>query len=572
MTDEAREPEAEAEEATPADSQGERSDAADVDSRLAEFAATLASDRDGGEVEATLPTGASLGNYEVRGLIGRGTMGAVYEVVHQSLGKAFAAKVVATEEGQKQAAWRLIQEARTASSIDHENIVSVTDLGEDRGGRIYVVMELLQGEDLAARLDRHAREAEPAHLPDDEVRDLGTQFLKGLAAAHERSIVHRDLKPANLFLVHREERTVLKIVDFGMSKFTGRGSGVQLTRSGHLVGTPLYMAPEQGRAEKVDARTDHYAFGVIAYEMLTGSVPFPADSIYSCILMHALHPPPPLLERRPDLRPAVAEVVHRCLAKERDDRYATTRELLDAWRRSWATAPVSAEDARRRASTVSTTPPTPLTLEESVARAAESSGGLAGASAAEEPGAERESSHPAAARRSPALGAVALLVLGGVGGLVAGGVAWGTWSSTSDEARDGRGQGSSPAAEPEGPALGDAEDPATEPASPTETATETTPATQAAPVPPPGEATPPLVMLRSEPADALVRSGDAVLGRTPLRILVPEGGLEVEVSVPGYRTERQTLQPEGPDTVELRLRRRASTRRNEIELAPRVAP
>lgn len=273
------------------------------------------------------------GSYRVEELIGQGGMGAVYRVTHRVLGKAFAAKVL-PRMSHPERERRFLEEARIAGAIDHPNIVAVTDFGRDEA-HLYLVMELLQGVSLDRRLAAHGGERSP--LADEEARDIGRQVLRGLDAAHAAGVVHRDLKPSNVFLVRRHEGSEAKLLDFGVSTWApDRRSDPRLTRTGHVVGTPLYMAPEQAAGEAGDARTDLYSFGVLAFELLTGEVPFPADTPYASIHQHAHAKVPSLAARRGDLPATLDAVVQRCLAKDPRDRFATAAEALEAWEAAWS--------------------------------------------------------------------------------------------------------------------------------------------------------------------------------------------------------------------------------------------
>jgi serine/threonine-protein kinase len=275
-------------------------------------------------------------NFEVVELLGRGAMGAVYLVKHRALGKEFAAKVVARAGGLDPAAVaRLRNEARMASAIDHENIVGVTHLGTLPDGSVFVVMERLRGEDLRARMLRQ-QDAEHPWLPDTEVRGLVPPLLSALSSAHAAGIVHRDLKPENVFLHHRRGRITPKLVDFGIGKLREPTDDLRLTATGQIVGTPLYMAPEQSRSsDLVDARSDLYTMGVLLFELLTGRLPFEAKNLYEIVLKHVTEPAPDARTIRPDLRPELAELVSRCLKKDPNERFQTADELLAAWRAAW---------------------------------------------------------------------------------------------------------------------------------------------------------------------------------------------------------------------------------------------
>jgi serine/threonine protein kinase len=296
-----------------------------------------------------LAPGTILDNaYRVIKRIGGGAMGSVYLVEHLQLGRRFAAKVVAAAHGADlEIMARLRNEARVASSIQHENLVDVTHLGQTADGAVFVVMELLEGNDLRHRLTEQEQHKDQPWLDDDETRRIAREVLTGLHAAHEAGVVHRDLKPDNIFLAVKNGATRAKIVDFGISKVAGSPEDMRLTRTGQIMGTPLYMAPEQTRgAADIDRRADVYAMGVILYEMSTGRLPFEATTIYELIVKHATEAPPPPRTHRESLPEAVDAVIMRCLEKPLTARYQTARELLDAWEKAWAGGPASVRPPR----------------------------------------------------------------------------------------------------------------------------------------------------------------------------------------------------------------------------------
>jgi serine/threonine protein kinase len=270
------------------------------------------------------------GRYRVRGVLGEGGMGTVFEAEHIALGRSVAVKVLhATQAAKKDSIRRFQQEARAAGAIGHPNICGVIDLGTLDDGSPYIVMERLLGETLADRV------ASEAGLPFEDVIDILVQVLSGLVAAHEQQIVHRDIKPENIFLTTRVGcPPLVKILDFGVSKMTGPSAGgirpedLALTRTGMVMGTPYYMAPEQARGERdLDARVDLYACGVILYEALTGRRPFTALN-YNALLLQILSTTPrPASERRPALPPAFDEVIAKAMARRREDRYATASDF-----------------------------------------------------------------------------------------------------------------------------------------------------------------------------------------------------------------------------------------------------
>jgi tRNA A-37 threonylcarbamoyl transferase component Bud32 len=267
--------------------------------------------------------------YTIVRRIGEGGMGAVYEARHTIIGKRVAIKVLLEKflENQELVA-RLLQEARMASSIGHENIVDVTDYGTTNDGRAFVVMEFLDGESLAQLVIRDAP------LPVERSLTILRQVASALSAAHAKGIVHRDVKPENIYLVRRGELDFVKVVDFGVSKAVHvreEGSECQrLTRTGTVLGTPLYMSPEQARGgEDVDHRADIWSAGLLLYECLTGEVPFRANNylgVISQVLTQETVPPSQL---RPELGfpAAVDRVVMRALDKDRDKRYQQMREF-----------------------------------------------------------------------------------------------------------------------------------------------------------------------------------------------------------------------------------------------------
>ena len=273
--------------------------------------------------------GATLsGRYLVTRKIGQGGMGAVYEATHTLIGKRVAVKVLLDKYARREAiVARLKQEAQLASSVQNEHIIDDTDFGTTDDGRTFVVMEFLEGESLAECLARETR------LPEQRVLRIVQQAASALAAAHAQGIVHRDIKPENLFLLRRKEQDFVKVVDFGISK-SMRASGddeeaPRLTQTGMVLGTPLYMSPEQARGDdELDHRVDVYALGVIMYEAGTGRVPFIGNNYLSVISQVLGEDPKPPREIVPELSEEFEAIVMRAMAKDRRDRYASTQELL----------------------------------------------------------------------------------------------------------------------------------------------------------------------------------------------------------------------------------------------------
>ena len=268
--------------------------------------------------------------YEVVRRIGEGGMGAVYEARHTVIGKRVAVKVLLEKfVAKSDFVARLLQEARLASSIGHEHIVDVTDFGTTVDGRSFVVMEFLDGESLAELAMREAP------LPIERSLGIARQVASALGAAHAKGIFHRDVKPENIYLVKRGDADFVKVVDFGISKAVKPagdegGEGYRLTHTGLLLGTPLYMSPEQARGEEdLDHRVDIWALGILLYECLTGEVPFRANNYLGIISQVLTHEPTPPSQLRPELgiSDAVETVVMRAMEKDRTRRYQTMAEL-----------------------------------------------------------------------------------------------------------------------------------------------------------------------------------------------------------------------------------------------------
>ena len=263
------------------------------------------------------------GRYEVLAVLGEGGMGTVYEVKHRALGKRFALKALRkdlTADGEIAA--RFIQEARTAAAVSHPGLVEITDFGRLESGQVYFVMELLEGQSLAALL----RTGGP--LPVARALDIVRQLVHALKAAHDASIVHRDLKPDNIHVGHGDAgRDLVKIVDFGLAKVIGSS---KLTRAGMVFGTPHYMSPEQAAGEVVDHRADIYALGIVMYEMFTGRVPFEADSYMGVLTKHMYMAPAPPSEVSPELKElgSLEDVILCCLQKRPSARYDSLAALL----------------------------------------------------------------------------------------------------------------------------------------------------------------------------------------------------------------------------------------------------
>ncbi len=266
--------------------------------------------------------------YEVEAVLGDGGMSRVYVGRHLTIDRKVAIKVLSREVAREEKTIvRFLREARAASRIAHENVVLVTDFGEMADGLPFIIMELMDGEILAKTL------LTDAPMPWARVQPILLQLLAALDAAHEKGVIHRDMKPANCFRLDRMgSQDFIKVFDFGIAKLRDDFTGVTLTRKGAVVGTPDYMAPEQCRGKTVDARTDLYAVGVIAFEMLTGRVPFVGRRPTDIMHAHVYEEAPPMRDLNSNLdAPAGAEaIVRRAMAKEPDERFQTAREFAQA--------------------------------------------------------------------------------------------------------------------------------------------------------------------------------------------------------------------------------------------------
>jgi serine/threonine protein kinase len=467
--------------------------------------------------------GRKLSNvYVVESRIGEGGMGAVYLAKHVHLQKSFAIKVLSDAIAEKKhAVERLKQEAMAAANIDHENIVQVVNFDRTDDGSVFIVMELLKGESLADTIGRGPIELHRA-LP------IAFQICGALQAAHAHGIVHRDLKPENVFLSDKAGRTIVKVLDFGISKIkSADAEQVRMTRTGQLVGTPLYMSPEQARGETdIDKRVDVYALGVILYEMITGAPPFEGRNYFELLWKHGNEPHPSLKERNPNVYApdALEAVVAKALAKNKDDRYGSMAELEQALLEAVPEVPplaslpslpperpsaprIAKPVSKKPTETIDEIPKTPKPQPETA-----------------------EVELPT--HRTPwvpiAIGAAALLLIG------AGGYA--LWPSDDLPPREPR-----PIALPEPPP-------------------EPEPEVIREPAPPPPEAPrTSSLSLTSMPAGAEVRLGDRVLGVTPLVAPLPVSQEAVSLTfvLDGYFERSVSVIPSEDLTVPaVRLRRR----------------
>ena len=280
------------------------------------------------------------GKYRIEQVLGSGGMGVVVAARHLQMKHRVALKLMQAEGPvAPEAVARLLREAQHATSIQSEHVVRVTDLGALPNGRPYLVMEYLEGTDFGQLLLKHGP------MPQSVAVDYLLQALAGVAEAHALGSVHRDLKPTNLFLTERADGTpLIKVLDFGISKaIKPSGATFELTRtSGALMGSPLYMAPEQIRSAKlVDQRADVWSLGVILQQFLTGQPPFTGEGLAGVLAAIIADPPRSVREHSQAIAPGLEQVIFRCLEKDRGRRFQNVGELAAAL------APFASDESRR---------------------------------------------------------------------------------------------------------------------------------------------------------------------------------------------------------------------------------
>ena len=266
------------------------------------------------------------GRYRLTSRLGQGGMGTVYRGVHTLMDKPVAVKILRGELAtDAEAVSRFHREARSASRLDHEHCIRVSDFGQSDDGLLYLAMELLEGRSLGQRL-REER------VPYGEAARIAYDIALALEHAHEAGVIHRDLKPDNVFLARRSRgREIVKVLDFGLAKLASdSGKSHSITRDGTVFGTPEYMAPEQAQGDPLDVRTDLYSLGVLLYRMTTGVLPFRGETFVQTLTKHVREQPKPPHELAPDIPPALEAIILRCMQKRPADRFASAAAVAEA--------------------------------------------------------------------------------------------------------------------------------------------------------------------------------------------------------------------------------------------------
>jgi serine/threonine-protein kinase len=507
-------------------------------------------------VEPDLAEGHAVGEYRIERKLGEGGFGSVYRATHPLIGKTAAIKVLHRQySSNPQMVSRFIAEARAVNQIRHKNIIDIFSFGSLEDGRQYYVMELLEGATCEAYI------AQKGRLSPEEAIPILRGVARALDAAHAAGIAHRDLKPENVFLVFDEDHGVFpKLLDFGIAKLLGdSGAASHKTRTGTPMGTPSYMSPEQCRGKSIDHRTDIYSFGILAYVMLTGRVPFEGEDVMDILVKQVNERPRPLSEVRPDLPAALDGPVLKMLEKDPANRPTSLTACVDALaqaardagfavqvpsgrpsgpdgKRSDGPTPVvkvrSSDDALADAKT--------MVQDAGPAGSPRPTGGEKTVLAAEAPSA---AASPRRAVLVAALGALALAAAAAI-----------AFMATTGE----------PAASPAGGAEAAAANGAASPAKPEATATAATAAmgamgamgatapsgsAEVVPVAPlPGTADAPAeveLTIEGAPAGADVSSGGKKLGTAPGPIKVKRGDASVTLTVskPGYKSKDVPVVP-----------------------------
>ncbi|HEY7544250.1 MAG TPA: bifunctional serine/threonine-protein kinase/formylglycine-generating enzyme family protein [Blastocatellia bacterium] len=276
------------------------------------------------------------GRFQIMEKIGQGGMGAIYKAVHTRMDRTCAIKLLTALSSDNQAALaRFNREARMASRIDHPHAVIIYDFGESESGIPYLAMEFIDGKPLSHLM------AKEKTLPIDRVVHITDQIAEALSAAHALGIVHRDLKPDNIMLTRKgADPDYVKVLDFGIAKTITDEEADSLTKTGFVLGTPLYMSPEQLSGDKLDGRSDVYSLAIIVYEMLSGQLPFEGDNTQAMMIKRVIGNPIPLRQKAPHVSAEVEQVVMHGLAREHDERASSALEFASSLRKACHVQPV----------------------------------------------------------------------------------------------------------------------------------------------------------------------------------------------------------------------------------------
>ncbi|MFO0748163.1 MAG: serine/threonine-protein kinase [Myxococcota bacterium] len=469
------------------------------------------------------------GNLTLRAVLGRGAMGVVYRAHQQSMDREVAVKVLSASAARDAASVRrFLQEARIASRLAHPHVVTVFDFGQSDDGQLYLMMELLDGHPLAEEL------APGKRLTPERVVRILAQVCDATQHAHDHGLIHRDLKPENIFILESGSLRgdFVKVLDFGIARTLDGGSDGRITETGQVCGTPAYMSPEQALGGQLDARSDVYALGVIAYELLNGERPFMDRGFAALMRAHVREPVPPMH----GVPPAIEAVVRQALAKDPAQRTASARAFADALAQALPTAGVAAHVER-----------VPL------ARKLESSGSRDAATqlALVPDGSFLVEARVNQRRRRRVLGVAAALTLGALITAALMGVpsapeAGGALPVEVDRlAKDLRAAAPEPTPTPAPAAAALVATPLGPSPSPSTT-----------PSPSPSSTS---INITTHPSGATVKVGGVAIGTTPLDLPRPAGSARVTVVIQraGFATERRTLDAGGHDVV-LNLHRLAS--------------
>ena len=302
------------------------------------------------DVKADALVGKLLGErFQVQDLIGQGGSGTIYRAEHVTLRRRVAIKVLHTELSRDDlAVERFRREATTVADIDNEHIVEIHDFGRTPDGRLYMAMELLEGETLDTVLAREKQ------LSVERTADVLSQVGEALMEAHAIGYVHRDLRPRNIYLTSRRGKAnFVKLLDFGLAKLVETDTqGAASTSLGMTFGDPRYMSPEQARGDRIDRRADIYQLGCVAYEMLTGAVPFSGSRVFDILTKQVTESPAPLPDKRAGIPLWMEAAVAKMLAKDPDNRFATTTRMVEALKRGLETGEVMEDEIARRRESV----------------------------------------------------------------------------------------------------------------------------------------------------------------------------------------------------------------------------